>query len=113
MGWLSWFRMNEVNDFADSLAKTLAKRYPPVIDVNPEKKVSENRLTRVLDEAFTEAAEFQRNHKLGFYGKAKLGAEFKWKLKELGYSDKFIEVATEGLMVYITRGGARSGSGQS
>jgi hypothetical protein len=104
MNIFSWFSGGEVNEFARSLATTLAKRYPPAIDVNPAKKVSENRLTRVLDEAFTEAMEFQQQRKLGFYGKAKLGAEFKWQLKELGYSDKFIDVATEGLMVYITRG---------
>lgn len=104
MRLFSWFSNSEITEFANSLAGTVAKRYPPAIDLNPQKKVSENRLTRVLDEAFTDALEFQRKKKLGFYGKAKLGAEFKWKLKELGYSDKFIEVATEGLMVYVTRG---------
>ena len=54
--------------------------------------------------------EFQRSHNLGTLGKAKLGNEFKWQLKELGYTEKFIDVATEGLMVYITRGAPPSGS---
>ena len=52
------------------------------------------------------AVEFQREHRLGTFGKAKLGNEFKWRLRELGYTEKFIDVATEGLMVYVTRGPA-------
>jgi hypothetical protein len=93
-----------INDFARELTENLSKRYPPALDVNPEKKISANRLTKVLEEALASASQFQRDNRLGIYGKAKLGNEFKWQLKELGYSDQFIEVATEGLMVYITRG---------
>lgn len=95
----------KINEFARELTENLSKRYPPALDVNPEKKISANRLTKVLEEALASASQFQRENKLGIYGKAKLGNEFKWQLKELGYSDQFIEVATEGLMVYITRGG--------
>lgn len=94
----------KINEFAKELAANLAKRYPPALDVNPEKKISANRLTKVLEEALQSAAAFQREHRLGLLGKAKLGNEFKWQLKELGYSEQFIEVATEGLMVYVTRG---------
>ena len=103
---LSWFSGNkEVTEFARQLAVNLSKRYPPALDLNPEKKISANRLTKVLEDTLATAANFQREHKLGLFGKAKLGNEFKWQLKELGYGDQFIEVATEGLMVYITRGG--------
>ena len=104
------FSGKHINEFATVLANTLAKRYPPALDVNPEKKISQARLTKVLEETLAQAAEFQRTHKLGVFGKAKLGNEFKWQLKELGYSDKFVEVATEGLMVYVTRGAAPPGS---
>ena len=64
----------------------------------------------MLEETLQQAADFQREHKLGMLGKAKLGNEFKWRLKELGYSEKFIEVATEGLMVYVTRGASPAAS---
>ena len=104
MGLFSIFSNKEINAFAGELATGLAKRYPPAIDVSPDKRVSENRLTRVLEETLARAVEFQSTHKLGVFGKAKLGNEFKWQLKELGYTDKFIEVATEGLMVHLTRG---------
>ncbi len=99
-----FFSRKYISEFATALANTLAKRYPPALDVNPEKKISQARLTKVLEETLAQAAEFQREHKLGVFGKAKLGNEFKWQLKELGYTEKFIEVATEGLMIYVTRG---------
>ncbi|HTO51488.1 MAG TPA: hypothetical protein VML91_27910 [Burkholderiales bacterium] len=104
MGLFSIFSNKEVDAFANDLAADLAKRYPPAIDVSPDKRVSENRLTRVLEETLLKAAEFQQQHKLGVIGKAKLGNKFKWQLKEMGYTDKFIDVATEALMVYLTRG---------
>jgi hypothetical protein len=110
MGLFSLFANREVVAFAKDLAANLAKRYPPALDVSPEKRVSEARLTRVLEETLTKAADFQRDRKLGMFGKAKLGNEFRWQLKELGYTEKFIEVATEGLMIYITRGAAPAGS---
>ena len=59
---------------------------------------------RRLDE---KAAEFQREKSLGWFRKASLGNDFRWKLKDLGYSDAFIDIATEGLMVYISRTAAK------
>jgi hypothetical protein len=93
-----------VNAFAKELVASLAKRYPPALDLSAEKKISANRLTKVLEDALGKAADFQRENKLGVFGKAKLGNEFRWQLKELGYTEKFVEMATEGLMIYITRG---------
>ncbi len=76
MGLLSIFSNKEINAFASDLATNLAKRYPPALDVSPDKRVSENRLTRVLEETLAKATEFQNEHKLGMLGKAKLGTEF-------------------------------------
>ncbi len=104
MALSSVFGGAKIKGFAKELVETLSKRYPPALDINPEKRVSEARLARVLEEALTKAADFQRENSLGLVGKARLGSEFKWHLSELGYSEKFIDVALEGLMVYITRG---------
>jgi hypothetical protein len=101
---LRFFSMRKVNEFAKSLAQDVAKRYPPAIANNPTHMVSQKRLTGILEEAFTRAAEFNRENRLGWYKKAKLGNEFRWELKEIGYDEKFVDVATEGLIVYLTRG---------
>ncbi|MCX7154249.1 MAG: hypothetical protein WCR74_07825 [Betaproteobacteria bacterium] len=97
------FSPSTIDEFAKSLAQDIAKRYPPAIANNPQQMVSQKRLTDILEETFAKAAAFQRENKLGWYRKAKLGNEFRWELKELGYDEKFVEVATEGLVVYVTR----------
>jgi len=111
MGLFSLFSNEEIGVFAKDLAANLAKRYPAALDISPDKRVSENRLTKVLEETLSKAVEFQQKHNLGMIGKAKLGNEFKWQLKELGYTERFIELATEGLMVYVTRGSATAEAG--
>jgi len=61
-------------------------------------------IAKAFDDTFNRAIDFQREARLGIYGKARLGNTFKWELKEMGYDEKFTETATEGLIVYLTRG---------
>jgi hypothetical protein len=93
----------EVDAFATGLAQDLAKRYPPALDKGSEHKISQKRLTSILEDTYKRAIDFKQQHKLGVYKKARLGNTFRWELQEMGYSEKFVEVATEGLIVYITR----------
>jgi hypothetical protein len=102
--FLKLFSASKVDAFAKSLAQDIAKRYPPAIANNPEQMVSQKRLTTILEDAFSRAHEFNRENNLGVFKKAKLGNTFKWELKEMGYDDRFIDMATEGLIVYLTRG---------
>jgi hypothetical protein len=93
----------QVDGFAKQLAHEVAKQYPPALDQGSERTLSEKRLTRILEEVCQQAAAFRAQHKLGVYKKARLGNTFRWELEELGYSKKFIETATEGLVIYLTR----------
>ncbi len=108
MGFFGLFKSSEIEQFAKALAQDLAKRYPPALDATPEKKISGNRITKILEDALSKAVEFKEQNNLGLVKKARLGNAFKWELKELGYSEKFIDVATEGLIVYITRKTSKS-----
>jgi len=101
---LKLFGPSKIDAFAKSLAQDIAKRYPPAIANNPDQMVSQKRLTTILEDTFNRAQQFNRENKLGMFRKAKLGNTFKWELKEMGYDEKFIELATEGLIVYLTRG---------
>jgi hypothetical protein len=60
-------------------------------------------LTTILEDTFQRATEFTKDNKLGVYKKARLGNTFRWELQEMGYSDKFVEVATEGIIVHVSR----------
>lgn len=103
MGLFGSVSGKDIDQFAKSLAEAVAKRYPPSLERSAEKKVSVARVTKVLEDALQSAAEFARQKRLGTFNKARLGNSFKWELKELGYGERFVEVATEGLIVYITR----------
>jgi len=93
----------QVDEFAKTLALELAKRYPPALDKEGQRKLSQKRLTTILEAIYGNAIKFKDQHKLGVYKKARLGNTFRWEIEQLGYSKKFIETATEGLVIYITR----------
>ena len=103
MSIFSRFSSKEVDTFAKSLAVEISKRYPPALEGDKEKKISQNRIARVLEDACKKAISFNSEKHLGIYRKARLGNTFRWELTELGYSKQFVELATEGLIVYITR----------
>jgi hypothetical protein len=92
-----------VAQFAKSLAREVAKHYPPAIANNPTQVVSQQRASEILEEVFTRTTDFNREHKLGWYKRARLGRNFRWELNELGYDKKFIDTATEGLILYVSR----------
>jgi hypothetical protein len=41
---------------------------------------------------------FQKEHQLGWIGKARLGNAFRWALTEKGYSKEFVEALTDGVV---------------
>ena len=94
---------NDIDTFAKALAQDLAKRYPPALDKGNERKISQKRLTTIFEDPYTRAVAYKTEHKLGVYKKARLGNTFRWELQDMGYSEKFVELATEGMIVYITR----------
>jgi len=93
----------QIDEFAKSLAQELAKRYPAALDKGGERRISQKRMTTILEDTCNRALDFKKQHKLGVYKKARLGNTFRWELQEMGYSENFVELATEGLIVYITR----------
>jgi hypothetical protein len=92
-----------IEAFAAKLAEVIATRYPPQIDNDPAKRPSEERLTRILEDVCERARAFRDEHKLGWLGKARLGNAMRWQLADKGYSKTFVELATEALVVTMTR----------
>ena len=103
-----WFKSNKIIDeFATKLATDLSRRYPPELENDSSKKRNPERLTKAFDNTFNRALDFQREHKFGVYGKARLGNTFRWQLKELGYPDDFIKLASRALVNFIAAQRAR------
>jgi len=96
-------RKTEIHAFAKDLAAQLARRYPPELDKQPGKRPSVNRLTRIIEDLVASAVEFRDKQKLGWLGKARLGNAFRWELTELGYTEIFVDFATEAVVVHLSR----------
>jgi len=99
----SLFTRADVDTFAKELAGDIAKRYPPALEKEPGKRPSENRLTRIIEDVCTKAVEFRERTRLGWYGKAKLGNAFRWELTAMGYQKDFVDLATEAVIVHLSR----------
>lgn len=97
------FSGKKIDGFAKQIASDLAKRFPPSSEEGESRKISPKGLSNILESMYVKARAFKEEQKLGVYKVARLSNTFKWELKELGYSAQFIDVATEGLIVYLTR----------
>ena len=94
-------RRGLIDEFALKLAAELAERYPAELENAKPKKRNPQRLAKAFDATFNNAIQFQRENKLGIYGKARLGNTFKWELKRLGYPADFIDLTTSSLVNFV------------
>jgi len=104
---LELFSSREVAQLGKHLAQDVAKRYPPAIANHPVQMVSQQRLSAILEEVYALAAAFSREHQPGWYKRFRLGKSFRWELNELGYDGKFVDAATDGLILCLTRDSSR------
>lgn len=104
MGLFTRLFGRSVNTFAKQLALDLKRRYPPDAERGEGKRISAKGISNILEEVFQKAIEFKKQGGAGLFVTARLINAFKWELAELGYSKQFIEVVTEGLVVYLTKG---------
>ncbi len=94
----------QVDEFAIGLARSLATNYPPMPATGGARPAGAvEKLRTTLDEICREALGFKNLHKLGIYKKARLGNSFRWELTALGYEKRFVEEATQRLVVHISR----------
>jgi len=85
------------------MAALITERYPPVIANNPEHTVPPQRVTEILEITFASASRFQQVNRLGFLARAKLGNALKRELREIGYGEGFIGLATAKLIQQLAR----------
>lgn len=100
---LEFLSTRKTAELAQRLAQDLARRYPPAIANNPAKMVSQQRLSAILEDVYARALELSREDPLGWYKRARLRSSFRWELDELGYDEKFVAMACEGLVLRLSR----------
>jgi hypothetical protein len=100
MALLQMFDTREIEEFATTLATDLGRRFPPASEARTDPG-AQHQIKVILEGLGARAVRFKKDHKLGIYKKAKLGNTFKWKLKELGYSEAFAERATKDIITRL------------
>src|SRR4249919_2829679 len=100
MGLLKFLDTQELDEFATALALDLSRRFPPASEARTDPG-AQHQIKVILDGLAARAVRYHEQNKLGIYKKAKLGNVFKWKLKELGYSDDFAERATKEIVTHL------------
>lgn len=94
------FNTRELEEFATDLAEDLKRRFPPASEARTDPG-AQHQIKVILQGLGARAVRYRQEHKLGIYRKAKLGNVFRWKLKELGYSDQFVERATKEIVTRL------------
>ena len=94
MALLGWFDTSELEDFGTVLANDLAQRFPPASEARTDTG-AKYQLKVILEGLGARAVRFHDEKKLSVYKKAKLANVFKWRLKELGYTEGFVDNATK------------------
>jgi hypothetical protein len=87
----------EIEEFAVSLARDFTARVPPGSGTGDAARIA-----RAIDDVCNRAREFQRQKRLGIYGRAKLGTSFKFELKNSGYEDDFIDTLTHQVLLVMS-----------
>lgn len=91
----------KTKNFAGALAKGLRKDIPRTLIDSPV--ISASRVSLVLERTYSKAVEYQKDNRLGFFGRTTFVNAFRWALLEEGYPEAFVKVATEGLVYAMTR----------
>ena len=91
---------------AHNLVAGLKKDLPPTLMEKQRKILSVNKITQILEKSYQMAREHQSNQRMGFIKKAVLANSFKWELRNLGYPENFIDMATEGLVIELSKSGS-------
>lgn len=88
-------------EFAEAMVDKIIRQFPPASEPQLAKKGAQRRLEGVVEHIMNDLEAFQKEARLGWIGKARLGNAFRWKLSERGYSKQFAEALTEGIIKHI------------
>jgi hypothetical protein len=97
------FGLSSIKEFAESLALQIESAVPASQLGSKRTVFTVNKISRELEKVYDAARHNKKTHKLGFIKSAYMANTFRWALKEKGYPEDFITIATEGLVVYLTK----------
>lgn len=103
MNFFNFITRAEEKAFVANQIEQLVKDLPPMLIAGGRGKVTVNKITRCLERVYSAVSDFNDERHLGFIGRAVVANAFKWGLKEASYPGEFVDMATEGLIVALSK----------
>lgn len=103
VGLIAYLTGSSAREYALELADELAKALPPKLVDGSAKVLSVNKVTKILEGVYAKAACYRASSKLGFMRQAMFANTFRWQLTERGYPESFVKMATEGLVLAMSK----------
>lgn len=97
------FSATPLKILGQSLAADIACRYPAAIANSPQPPVSPQRRAEILENIFLRSRQFSLENRLGILGRIRLESALRWRLKEMGYDEAFIDMARDYLLASIAQ----------
>lgn len=85
------------------IVEKLKIKIPTDLAKESGKLLSVNRVTRILEDTYEAISNYVRQTKPGYVRQALMANAFKWALKNTGYPENFVNVATEGFVMHVAQ----------
>ena len=105
---LTLFTEGRFDALVHRVAQRITARCPPVIANNPERTVSSERVEEILEECIAGSVQSPTETGVGFLGRTRLKSALRWELREIGYEEKFADLAAEKLVEGVSRNSGRA-----
>jgi len=103
MGLPKFLSHSAEKELIKNLVGNLSRSLPPAMLDTKRKLLSVNKVTRLLEELYKTIENYQQENQMGFIKRSIFANNFKWELKNLNYPEDFISMATEGLVIALSK----------
>ena len=102
MSLFSFLDFRKEKEFAAELANFISREISPQQLRDNAHKLSINAVTRSVEKMYQRALEYQeRQPRMGWVRRSVLANQLKWSLRDKGYDEGFVDMATEGLVIKL------------
>jgi len=104
------FRPVPIAQFAKEVGVCVLSAYPPSLE-GDDRPSTKKKLGYAALELDRRLEEFRLVHRVGFIRKARLANAIRWELKELGYSERFVDDMAKHVVVRLMRSATNTPKG--
>lgn len=107
---LDWFNSRRAEQFGTELAQFLIEKMP--VDKQLNERKLESKTEYLLTKMEFKIQNFKQDERLNIYKTAKIGNAFRWRLKDAGYEQAYIEKLVEWLVTKLKLVSSSKGQGK-